>query len=91
VAHDSGRRSLRMAPDGRLVDATGQIVPTVHAFGIPTEGPTYFNHYLPSPRSRAGAFERLRDVIEAVLGDEPSARIAPSAAIVERPAASAFG
>lgn len=85
VARDGGRPSLCLATDGRLIDATGQIVPTIHAFGIPTEGPTYFNHYLPSPRSRAGAFERLREVIEAgIAGDVASV-------LAEQPAAFAAG
>lgn len=81
VTRDGGRASIRLDRVGQLVDATGQIVPTILAFGIPTEGATYFNHYLPSPRSRAGAFERIRDAIELVLGD----------AVWERPAASASG
>jgi hypothetical protein len=78
VGRDSGRPAPRITVDGRLIDATGQVVPTVHAFGVPTEGPTYFNHYLPSPRSRADAFERLRDVIEAALdGADQNASASP--------------
>jgi hypothetical protein len=72
VVRDAGRPSLRLDPAGHLIDATGQVVPSIYAFGIPSEGPTYFNHYLPSPRSRAGAFERLRDAIDDIL-DHPGA------------------
>jgi hypothetical protein len=67
VVRDGARVALRIDREGHLIDATGQIVPTVQAFGVPTEGATYFNHYLPSPRSRAGAFERLHDMIEGLL------------------------
>lgn len=90
IARDGGRPALRLAPDGRLIDATGQLVPTIHAFGIPTEGPTYFNHYLPSPRSRAGAFERLRAVLESML--DAADRAAPPGlpGADPRPAAAAF-
>jgi hypothetical protein len=68
ITRTAGRATLRIDPLGHLIDASGLPVATLYAFGIPTEGATYFNHYLPSPRSRAGAFERLRDAIAHELG-----------------------
>lgn len=71
---DGDSTQLRLDRDGHLIDATGQVVRAVHVFGAPTEGSTYFNHYLPSPRSRAGAFEKLRDTVDRIFDDAAPAR-----------------
>jgi hypothetical protein len=52
---------------GHPVDATGLSVVAVTVLGLPTEGVTYFSHYLPSPKSRAAAFERIQAIIDRLL------------------------
>lgn len=51
----------------RPVDVTGVAVSGVSMLGMPTEGTTYFNHYLPSPNSRAQAFEQADIAIDDML------------------------
>ncbi|GGK32549.1 FAD/NAD(P)-binding protein [Salinarimonas ramus] len=65
---------LRVDSTGQPIDATGLPVPGLSVLGVPTEGATYFNHYLPSPRSRARAFETadaaLAQALSRQWGDE---------------------
>ena len=60
-------RSLRVDKVGRPIDATGLPVAGISFLGMPTEGSSYFNHYLPSPRSRAQAFEQADIAIQDML------------------------
>jgi hypothetical protein len=63
---------------GHPLDATGLAVRSLTLLGVPTEGATYFNHYLPSPKSRSHAFEQIQRALDALL--ENPAVAAPSAA-----------
>jgi hypothetical protein len=58
---------LRLDPEGRPLDAAGMPVENVAVLGLPSEGVTYFNHYLPSPKSRSQAFDRIQAVIDRLL------------------------
>lgn len=49
---------------GHPFDATGNLVASVTLLGVPNEGTTYFNHYLPSPKSRSRAFEQIQEAID---------------------------
>ncbi|TLP55338.1 FAD/NAD(P)-binding protein [Parasedimentitalea maritima] len=49
------------------IDSTGRRVSGITMLGVPTEGSTYFNSYLPSPRSRARAFDQADRAIEMLL------------------------
>ncbi|MEL0638681.1 FAD/NAD(P)-binding protein [Marinomonas sp. TI.3.20] len=49
--------SIRVDNNNHPLDATGLPVSKITILGTPSEGSTYFNHYLPSPRSRAQAFK----------------------------------
>jgi hypothetical protein len=53
--------------EGHPIDAIGRSVNPVTVLGVPTEGVSYFNHYLPSPKSRAAAFERIQAAIDRLL------------------------
>jgi len=58
------RRVPRTDVAGHPLDATGLPVRQLTLIGVPTEGLRYFNHYLPSPKSRSRVF----DNIELALG-----------------------
>ncbi len=61
---------------GHPIDATGVPLRAVTLLGVPTEGATYFNHYLPSPKSRARAFEIIQSAIDELLDDQRRASVA---------------
>ncbi|MDD9884474.1 MAG: FAD/NAD(P)-binding protein [Gammaproteobacteria bacterium] len=63
----SDHKSLRVNRSGQAVDSTGQTVPGLTILGVPTEGSTYFNHYLPSPNSRAQVFEQINLALDALF------------------------
>lgn len=57
----------RITQCGSLIDAVGVPVPNMTLLGVPTEGATYFNHYLPSPKSRSAAFERIQTALALLI------------------------
>ncbi|WP_418116794.1 FAD/NAD(P)-binding protein [Variovorax sp. 350MFTsu5.1] len=59
---------------GHPVDATGLPVRQLTLLGVPTEGRRYFNHYLPSPRSRSRAFDSIQSALDA-LWERPAPQI----------------
>ena len=54
-------------PWGHPIDATETPLLHLTLLGTPTEGVTYFNHYLPSPKSRSHAFERIQQALDLAL------------------------
>ncbi len=77
-AEESGLLLPRLDREGHPIDATGLTVHAVTVLGVPTEGVRYFNHYLPSPGSRAEAFERIQAAIDRLLDshdDRGAARV----------------
>jgi hypothetical protein len=58
---------MRTDAQARPIDATGFAVNGISVLGIPSEGSTYFNHYLPSPRSRARVYEQIDMAITNML------------------------
>lgn len=72
-----GREQLvpRIDRLGHPIDATDQPVQAVTLLGVPTEGVTYFNHYVPSPKSRSHVWER----VQAALDDALAQKVASSA------------
>ncbi len=60
---------------GHPFDATGNLVTAVTLLGGPNEGATYFNHYLPSPKSRSRAFEQIQEAIDFACGREELKRL----------------
>lgn len=63
---DARMRMPRIDTLGRPLDATGLPVQQLTLLGVPTEGLRYFNHYLPSPRSRSRVFESIQSALDAV-------------------------
>lgn len=63
----SDHKLLRVNRYGQAIDSTGQLVSGLTILGVPTEGSTYFNHYLPSPNSRAQAFEQINLALDALF------------------------
>lgn len=51
---------------GHPVDATGLPVRQLTLLGVPTEGLRYFNHYLPSPKSRSRVFDSIQSALDAL-------------------------
>ncbi|MES2937053.1 MAG: FAD/NAD(P)-binding protein [Pseudomonadota bacterium] len=73
AAHSAdGREQLvpRIDRLGHPIDATGQPVQAVTLLGVPTEGVTYFNHYVPSPKSRSHVWERVQAALDGVLAQK---------------------
>jgi uncharacterized NAD(P)/FAD-binding protein YdhS len=61
-----GLSYLSVDADARPLDSTGLPLEGVSLLGVPSEGSTYFNHYLPSPRSRAHVFEQINRALTAL-------------------------
>lgn len=61
---------------GHPIDATGRRVEAVTVLGAPAEGVRYFNHYLPSPKSRAAVFELAQAAIDGVVSAQEWPRVA---------------
>jgi hypothetical protein len=57
---------------GHPIDATGLSAHAITLLGVPVEGNSYFNHYLPSPRSRARAYESIQIAIDELLSRQPA-------------------
>ena len=65
---------IDLSPEHALRDAAGRDQPRVRVLGVPGEGATYFNHYLPSRGGRARAFHAIERVLESALrGSGPAA------------------
>jgi hypothetical protein len=64
------RLTPRIDGAGHPIDATGLPMPGITLLGVPTEGVRYFNHYLPSPRSRAAAWEQIQFSLDLLTGRE---------------------
>lgn len=60
------RRVLRTDAVGHPIDATGLPVRQLTLLGVPTEGLRYFNHYLPSPKSRSRVFDSIESALDAL-------------------------
>ena len=59
---------LDISEDHALVDARGRVQTGIRVLGMPCEGMTYFNHYLPSPGSRSRAFRTIENILDSVVG-----------------------
>ncbi|MBA2674092.1 hypothetical protein, partial [Ramlibacter sp.] len=73
TAHSAGGRELlvpRIDRIGHPIDATGQPVRPLTLLGVPTEGVTYFNHYVPSPKSRSHVWERVQAALDGALAEK---------------------
>ena len=57
---------LRTDAVGHPIDATGLPVRQLTLLGVPTEGLRYFNHYLPSPKSRSRVFDSIESALDAL-------------------------
>ena len=58
---------LDISEDHALVDARGRPQTSIRVLGMPCEGMTYFNHYLPSPGSRSRAFRTIENILESIV------------------------
>ena len=58
---------LDISEDHALVDARGRVQTEIRVLGMPCEGMTYFNHYLPSPGSRSRAFRTIENILDSVV------------------------
>lgn len=65
-AVDTQRRMPRTDALGHPLDATGLPVLQLTLLGVPTEGLRYFNHYLPSPKSRSRVFDSIQAALDAL-------------------------
>jgi hypothetical protein len=63
---DTRRRVPRTDTIGHPLDATGLPVHQLTLLGVPTEGLRYFNHYLPSPKSRSRVFDSVQSALDAL-------------------------
>lgn len=64
---------IDLSPEHALRDAAGRDQPRVRVFGVPGEGATYFNHYLPSQGGRARAFHAIERILESALAENAHA------------------
>ena len=55
---------IDISPEHALLDAAGRAQEQVRVLGVPGEGATYFNHYLPSPGGRARTFHAIERILE---------------------------
>ena len=74
---------IDLSPEHALRDAAGRDQPRVRVFGVPGEGATYFNHYLPSQGGRARAFHAIERILGSAL-DGVAGRSARRAALPGR-------
>ena len=58
---------IDISPEHALRDAAGRDQHRVRVLGVPGEGATYFNHYLPSRGGRARAFHAIERILENAL------------------------
>ena len=58
---------LDISENHALVDARGRPQTSIRVLGMPCEGMTYFNHYLPSPGSRSRAFRTIENILESIV------------------------
>ncbi|HWT19589.1 MAG TPA: hypothetical protein VN280_11795, partial [Variovorax sp.] len=63
---DARMRVPRTDTLGHPLDATGLPVRQLTLLGVPTEGLRYFNHYLPSPKSRSRVFDSIQSALDAM-------------------------
>ncbi len=69
------RRELRLAsgididPDSHPLDRAGRPQPRLWVLGPLTEGARYFNHYLPSPKSRSKAFAEADACLDRIMDE----------------------
>ena len=58
---------LDVSEDHALVDTCRRAQTSIRVLGMPCEGMTYFNHYLPSPGSRSRAFRTIENILESMV------------------------
>jgi hypothetical protein len=59
--------SIDLTADFHPVNADGGTESRIWIFGVLTEGARYFNHYIPSPKSRIRAFQDAQDTLDEIL------------------------
>ena len=58
--------SIDLTTDFHPVDVNGEPADRIWVFGVLTEGIRYFNHYIPSPKSRIRAFVDVQTCVDRV-------------------------
>ncbi len=58
--------SIDMSEDFHPVNAVGELAERIWVFGVLTEGIRYFNHYIPSPKSRIRAFVDVQTCVDRI-------------------------
>jgi hypothetical protein len=58
--------SVDMSEDFHPIDASGRVADSIWVFGVLTEGIRYFNHYIPSPKSRIRAFVDVQTCVDRI-------------------------
>jgi hypothetical protein len=60
--------SVDLSDDSHPINAAGEPEERIWIFGVLTEGVRYFNHYIPSPKSRYRAFLDMQGCIDQIAG-----------------------
>jgi uncharacterized NAD(P)/FAD-binding protein YdhS len=60
--------SVDLSEDSHPINTAGQPERRIWIFGVLTEGVRYFNHYIPSPKSRYRAFLDMQGCIDQMVG-----------------------
>ena len=68
VRAGAGGSGVNVNRDGHPIAASGDVEPRLWVLGPLTEGTKYFNHYVPSPKSRFNAFREADRCARAILG-----------------------
>jgi uncharacterized NAD(P)/FAD-binding protein YdhS len=58
--------SIDMTEDFHPIGAAGEVSERIWVFGVLTEGIRYFNHYIPSPKSRIRAFVDVQTCVDRI-------------------------
>jgi uncharacterized NAD(P)/FAD-binding protein YdhS len=68
----AGEHGIDVSRGHHPVNARGEDEPRLWVLGPLTDGAKYFNHYIPSPRSRFRAFRDADAIVRGLLGDAPA-------------------